>query len=106
MKLIKLIVLIFVLGLVHISFVFTQDLSDLALNAHYPLSSTPNDTTGNNGPMTLINTPFEDGGIYCNGNYIGVDPDSCGAWTPAITDLNFESFAVSAMFKVDTVSKI
>ena len=52
--------------------------------------------------MTLINTPFQDGGIYCNGNYIHGDPDSCDAITPNISGLNFEALAISARFKVSS----
>jgi len=91
-----LIIVIFQTSLIH-----SQDLSNLTLIAHYPLSSTANDTTGNYGSMDLTNTPFQDGGIYCNGIYAGGDPDACDARTPDITALNFESFAVSAMFKMD-----
>ena len=77
------------------SLMYSQDLSHLTLIAHYPLTSTANDTTGNYGPMTLVNTPFQDNGIYCNGN-----AEFCNATTPIISGLNFEAFAVSAKFKV------
>jgi len=79
-----------------------QDLSDLKLIAHYPLSNSPNDTTGNNGPMTLTNTPFQEGGIYCNGQYLS-DPDPCNAVTPNIEALDFNAFAMSAMFKINGI---
>ena len=96
---------LFILFIVLFSFsaLQSQDLSNMTLIAHYPLSSTANDTTGHNDPMTLINTPFQEGGIYCNGNYIYGDPDSCDAHTPEISDLEFETFAVSATFRVDEV---
>ena len=51
-------------------------------------------------PLELINTPFQDGGIYCNGNYIDGDQDSCNATTPGIVDFNFSSFALSLTFKI------
>lgn len=86
------------------SFVFSQNLANLTLLAHYPLSSTANDTTGNYGPMELTNTPFRDGGIYCNGNYIWNEPDSCNAVTPSIDHLDLNNFAVSAMFKADSIT--
>jgi hypothetical protein len=71
------------------------------LIAHYPLNSTANDTTGNNAPMTLVNTPFLDGGIYCNGVYGGgVNPDYCIANTPILQNFNMSSFSISAYFKV------
>jgi len=71
------------------------------LIAHYPLSSNPDDITGNNPPMELINTPFQEGGIYCNGNYLHGDPDSCNAETPYIPNLDFYSFSITAYFKVE-----
>ena len=77
--------------------IHSQDLSDLTLIAHYPLTSSANDTTGNYEPMTLINTPFQDGGIYCNGI-----SSSCDAFTPSISNLNFEALAVSAKFKASS----
>ncbi|MCJ7813751.1 T9SS type A sorting domain-containing protein, partial [bacterium] len=70
----------------------------MSLIAHYPLRSHANDSTGNNTPMTLTNTPFQDGGIYCNGNYF--TSPSCGAVTPYINNFNFDSFAIKAKFKV------
>ena len=63
---------------------YAQNLDHLKLIAHYPLSSDANDVTGNQAPMTLINTPFQDGGIYCNGNYINVDSDCNGYPVPDI----------------------
>lgn len=69
------------------------------LIAHYPLKANANDSTGNNAPMTLINAPFQEGGIYCNGNYFN-SPDCCHAVTPPINNFNFESFSIRAKFKV------
>lgn len=70
------------------------------LIAHYPLKTNANDSTGNNAPMSLINTPFQEGGIYCNGNYFH-GSDSCHAETPPIINFNFDSFSVRARFKVN-----
>jgi len=71
------------------------------LIAHYPLSANANDSTGNYAAMTLINTPFQDGGIYCNGIYSGSgNPDYCHATTPQLTNLDLSAFYISADFKV------
>ena len=71
------------------------------LIAHYPLRSDANDITGNQGPMTLINTPFQEGGIYCNGIYeYSGNPDWSGAITPALEGFDFTGFSISARFKV------
>ncbi|MFC1572561.1 LamG-like jellyroll fold domain-containing protein [Candidatus Eisenbacteria bacterium] len=69
--------------------------------AHYPLQTDGVDATGNYGPMTLTNTSFQDGGVYCNGIYPGGDPEACVVQTPSIEALDFESFAISAEFKID-----
>lgn len=73
---------------------------DLALIAHYPLNSTANDTTGSYGPMTLQNTVFQNGGLYCNGIYIGDDPTGSHAITPNLVGLRFRKFAMRVEFKV------
>jgi len=62
--------------------------------AHYPLFSDGVDITGHQAEMTMVNTPFQDYGVYCNGvyqdytlhtsNLIGFDP---------------ELFAVQCIFK-------
>ncbi|MGD0339966.1 MAG: T9SS type A sorting domain-containing protein [Bacteroidota bacterium] len=66
--------------------------------AYYPLDSSPNDSTGNYGKMILTNTPFQDGGIYCNGSYT-----ECHAETPVFPPSIFNSFNVTVKFKVDTI---
>jgi len=99
-----LVVLLFIL--LQISFIHSQNLDSLNLIAHYPLSSTANDTTGNYDPMELTNTPFQDGGIYCNGIYPDGNPLACDVYTPNITALNLTSFAVSATFKIDSIFNI
>lgn len=75
-----------------------------SLMASYPLNSTPNDTTGHFAPMLLTNTPFEGGGIYCNGIYqFSSDSSWCQAETPVLPTSIFQSFSVSAKFKVDSI---
>ena len=77
------------------------------LIAHYPLNFTPNDTTGNFGPMTLTNTPYQDGGINCNGIYINsAAGGGCHAETPILPSSIFKSFVVIANFKVSSYSDI
>ena len=88
-------------GLASIYASLTVEFITSDLLAHYPLTSDANDVTGNNGPMELVNTPFQDGGIYCNGIYINSGSlDYCHAITPDLTDFNFESFSIRADFKV------
>lgn len=70
------------------------------LIASYSLFETAADATGNYADMNLINTPYEDGGVYVNGNYISVDPDSSDARTPALTGLTLNSFTFSIEFKI------
>jgi len=87
--------------LMMVSMSVAQDLSGLKLIAHYPLDQDSVDVTKNYPPMKLINTPFQEGGIYCNGKYIyGNQPGGSDAVTPEITGLNFKKFAIQARFKV------
>lgn len=95
----------FLICITPLFFISAQNLDNLTLIAHYPLSSTPNDTTGNHGPMNLVNTQYQDGGIYCNGIYPGGDPNACDAGTPTISYLDFVSMAVSVTFRVDEVEE-
>lgn len=79
----------------------SQDLSGLQLIAHYPLDNDSTDVTGNYPPMKLINTPFQERGIYCNGIYVyGNQPGGSDAITPQIDGLNFKKFAIQSKFKV------
>src|SRR5262245_20332887 len=67
--------------------------------AKYPLAVDGVDVTGNNSPMALTNTPFEKGGIYCNGKYLhSADPDFCVAQSPLIKNFNLNSFSISMEF--------
>lgn len=63
--------------------------------AFYPLQTDANDTSGHFGPMTLVNTPFTNGGIYCDGQYIVTSAN-----TPALTNLDFSGFIIAAEFMV------
>ena len=92
---------VFGMILICTDFIRSQDLNNLVLIAHYPLSIDNTDTTSQQLPMTLVNTPFEDGGIYCNGLYIaGGDDNACDAFTPQLMNFTFEKFAISATVKV------
>jgi len=80
---------------------FAQIPPDLALIAHYKLDGTPDDATGNNGPIQLTNAPYQEGGIYLNGIYIGDDPQNgSDATTPSLDSLNFKKFAIQVKFKI------
>ena len=69
------------------------------LIAHYPLISDGVDLTGLNASMTLENTPFQNGGIYCNGIYVhSSNTDYCVAQSPPINSFKFESFSISMDF--------
>ncbi|GBD90284.1 hypothetical protein BMS3Abin04_01001 [bacterium BMS3Abin04] len=88
------------------SLTFAQIPPDLTLIAHYKLDGTPDDATGNNAPMQLTNTPYQDGGIYCNGIYTGNDPvNGSDATTPIINGFRFKKFAIQAKFKVSVTQK-
>jgi len=79
----------------------TTDSVDNRLIAYYPLVDNTFDVTGNYDTMTLYNTPFEEGGIYCNGIYtLGGTPEGCDAITPSLPALDFDSLTLSARFMV------
>jgi len=72
-----------------------------SLLAYYPLLSDAQDATGRNEDIELINTPFENGGIYSNGIYInGIDPNGSMALSPQIEGFDFDQFTISADFQV------
>jgi hypothetical protein len=83
----------FVLALVLMSFMARATSDTLAF---YPLTVDGNDQMGLNGPMTLTSAPFQNGGVYCNGN-----PSAYTVLTPNILNFSFSSFAVSFDFKVE-----
>lgn len=71
------------------------------LIANYPLIIDGVDLTGNNAVMRLQNTPFQNGGVYCNGIYdYSATPNSCIARTPPIKSFNLYSFSISMDFFV------
>jgi|GEM_PF-2313232 len=76
------------------------------LLAHYPLFESGDDITGNNNTIRLVNTPFQNGGIYCNGIYEytgGGETNFCTANTSSIKNFNFNSIDVSVDFLVNDV---
>jgi hypothetical protein len=77
-----------------------------SLMAWYPLNGTPNDTTEQYGPMTLTNTPFQQGGgILCSGVYINSGlPDACEAQTPAMPLEIFKGYTLMVQFKSDAIA--
>lgn len=87
-------------------FVFTLAISfgsaraEGTLLAHYTLNQTAVDETGNYPDIGIINAPYEDGGVYLNGNYIGSDPDFSEVLTPNIAALDFSALSAYVEFKV------
>lgn len=63
--------------------------------AHYPLTQDGIDETGNNPEMIILESLFQDGGIYSNGGY-----QVNSVETQTISDLNWKNFEVSVDFKV------
>lgn len=78
----------------------TDHSSAQTLIASYSLFETPSDATGNQVDIVLKNTPYEDRGIYVNGNYVSVDPDSSDVTTPPLAGLTIASFTISVDFKI------
>ena len=73
--------------------------------AHYPLLSDGIDISGNNDPMTLINAPFQNGGVYCNGIYDIGNPAGCKVMTPQnLTGFSPNSFEISMDFMLTATS--
>jgi len=70
------------------------------LLAAYSLDQTAADQTGHYADATILNAPFEDGGVYLNGKYDGTDPDGSKVQTPGVTQLDFSSLSVRADFKI------
>lgn len=69
------------------------------LLAHYPLISDAGDVTGNYPDMTLINTPFSHGGIYCNGIYEG--QGYCNAYTPTLDQISYDKLTFTIEFMIE-----
>jgi len=74
--------------------------AEATLIAHYPLLADGQDATGTYDDMTLMNAPFQDGGVYCNGIYPGGDPAASVVKTPTIAGWDPESFTASAEFMI------
>lgn len=101
MNTLRLVLMVLLIMLLLPELLVSQSLDHLALVAWYPLTSTPNDSTGNYPPMWMTNVPYQDGGIYCNGIYNdGSNADACDAQTPNITALSFRELAVTVDFKI------
>lgn len=80
----------------------STDSIDDRLLAYYPLVANAEDATGHYGPITLTHTPFQDGGIYSNGIYVGDDAvNGALAITPSIDSLDFGAFTIRARFRVE-----
>ena len=82
------------------SLLFGLALAEGTLIAFYTLDQTAADQTGNYADAEIINAPYEDGGVYLNGNYVGSDPDSSSVRTPNVTALDFAALSVYLEFKV------
>ncbi len=77
------------------------------LIAQYPLADSANDATGNYGPITVQNAPFQEGGVYCNGVYVYSNQSNpCLIQTPLLDNLNLRSFSIAARFKADDARKM
>ena len=73
---------------------------DPNLLAYYSLANEVKDLTGNNSNITLQNAPFQpNGGVFCNGVYTG--DNKCQVITPQLNSFNYNSFSISAQFKVN-----
>jgi Secretion system C-terminal sorting domain/Viral BACON domain/Putative binding domain, N-terminal len=73
--------------------------NDQNLIAHYPLILNASDITGNYTDMTLINTPFTNGGIYCNGIY--ENQGLCDAHTPTIDQISYDKLTFYVEFMIE-----
>jgi hypothetical protein len=62
---------------------------------YYPLQTDAADASGHLGEMTLVNTPFTNGGIYSDGLY-----QDTSANTPTLTNFGFSGFLIAAEFMV------
>jgi serine/threonine protein kinase len=77
---------------------------DPDLIAYYPLSDNAADATGNYGPITLQNAPYQDGGVFCNGVYQGAG--SCRIITPQLNSFDYNAFSISVRFKVSAFERM
>lgn len=74
------------------------------LLAHYPLTSSGVDLTGNNDSMIIVNASFQEYSIYCNGVYAN-SPGGHNVMTPKIKNFNFNSFAICFDFKAEELKR-
>lgn len=88
------------------SFLFSQDLSNATLEAHYTLLETAEDELNNEGDIMLINAPFMGAdGVYSYGGYINdiIDTDSSLIESPNIEVINDTTFAIQVEVKFDSL---
>jgi hypothetical protein len=78
-----------------------SSLSAQTLLAEYPLLSDGVDISGNNAEMTILEAPFQNGGIYSNGIYNGNDTMGSYIQSPQIADFNFDDLTVKVDFLLD-----
>ena len=72
-----------------------------SLIASYSLDGTAADATGIHDDISLVNAPFEQGGVFVNGVYVGSgEPDACDVRTPQLSELDLDSFTISLEFKM------
>jgi hypothetical protein len=82
--------------------VFSASAQD-SLLANYPLVNDAVDATGNLEEISLTNAPFQNGGVYSNGIYYGVDLSGSVIQTPAIANFDFGNFTVSLDFNIEAL---
>lgn len=75
-------------------------LAEGTMIAFYSLNQTATDMIGINGDANIVNAPYEEGGVYLNGNYVGTESDSAMVKTPTIAMLDFSSLSVRVDFKI------
>jgi len=75
-------------------------LADGAVIAFYTLNQTAADLTGFNPDALITNAPYEDGGVYLNGKYVGTEPDGSMVRTPSVAALDFSAMSVRVDFKI------
>lgn len=81
---------------------FTLNANPDSLLAQYPLVSDGIDVTGNNVEMMIQNAPFQNGGIYSNGIYIGSDTNGSLIKTPLLNNFDFDEFTISIDFRIES----
>ncbi|NOY51252.1 MAG: T9SS type A sorting domain-containing protein [Chlorobi bacterium] len=59
------------------------------------------DATGNLDDISLTNAPFQNGGVYSNGIYYGVDLSGSVIQTPSVANFDFGNFSVMLDFYIE-----